>query len=355
MDSDKVRVFLDELGDLISVVPYLLGFHPALSLVVLVVNPADGAVTATIRFDLPEDAADGPELAQQLGWIMTGNNVTDVLLIGYGPGSRVTPTMDAVCRVLRDRRIEIVEALRVQEDRYWSYLCLDPGCCPPEGTRFDITASKAAASAVLAGVGALPDRDALVATLSPVSGPERDAMRKATVAAHARAAAMIADPSITGQTWFAEGHGCVRHALDRTADGGQVTEEEAAWLGVLLTVIPVRDITITFLDVYPADVLFRFWARLTRLVETAYVPAPATLAAMAAYYNGDGALARIATDRALAADPGYRMAGLLQFALDHGLPPQTLGQINTPDLPNHLAEHVRQHAHMIRPTLHPLT
>ncbi|MFD0883008.1 DUF4192 domain-containing protein, partial [Streptosporangium algeriense] len=150
MDSDKVRVFLDELGDLISVVPYLLGFHPALSLVVLVVNPADGAVTATIRFDLPDDAADGPELAQQLGWIMTGNNVTDVLLIGYGPGSRVTPTMDAVCRVLRDRRIVIVEALRVQEGRYWSYLCLDAGCCPPEGTRFDITASKAAASAVLA-------------------------------------------------------------------------------------------------------------------------------------------------------------------------------------------------------------
>ncbi|MFD0888760.1 DUF4192 domain-containing protein [Streptosporangium algeriense] len=165
---------------------------------------------------------------------------------------------------------------------------------------------------------------------------------------------MIADPSITGQTWFAEGHGCVRHALDRTADGGQVTEEEAAWLGVLLTVIPVRDITITLLDAYPADVLFRFWAHLTRLVETAYVPAPATLAAMAAYYNGDGALARIATDRALAADPGYRMAGLLQFALDHGLPPQTLGQINTPDLPEQLAEHVRQHAHVIRPVIHQL-
>lgn len=354
MDSDKVRVSLDELADLVAVVPYLLGFHPALSLVILVVNPVDGAVTATIRFDLPDSGADGPELAQQLGCIMKGNETTHVLLIGYGPGQRVTPIMDAVRHVLHGRNIEIIEALRVDEGRYWSYLCPDPGCCPPEGTPFDITATKAAASAVMAGVGVLPDRNALVATLSPVSGSERATMRAATMAAHARAAAMLADPSVTGETWYAEGQDRIREALAQTADGDDLSHEQVAWLGVLLTMIVVRDITITFIDTYPADVLFRLWSRITRLVEVAYVPAPATLAAMAAYYNGDGALARIATDRALSADPAYRMAGLLQFALDHGLPPQAIGQINTPDLPEQLAEQVRQHAQAIRPVIHHL-
>ncbi|MEV7012695.1 DUF4192 domain-containing protein [Streptosporangium sp. NPDC051022] len=354
MDSDKVHVSLDELADVIAVVPYLLGFHPTLSLVILVINPANGAVTATIRFDLPDSVTDGPELAQQLGCIVTGNEASHVLLIGYGPGRRVTPIMDAVCRVLHGRHIEIIEALRVEEGRYWSYLCPDPGCCPPEGTPFDITATKAAASAVMAGVGVLPNRDALVAMLSPASGSERVAMRTATLAAHARAAAMLADPSVTGETWYAEGQERIREALARTADGEELSHEQVAWLGVLLTMIVVRDITVTFIDTYPADVLFRLWSRITRLVEVAYVPAPATLAAMAAYFNGDGALARIATDRALPADPGYRMAGLLQFALDHGLPPQAIGQINTPDLPEQLAEQVREHAHVIRPVIHQL-
>ncbi|MFF4989703.1 DUF4192 domain-containing protein [Streptosporangium saharense] len=350
--SGPVPVILDRLADIVAVVPYLLGFHPELSMVALIIDPADKSITATLRFDLP-DRTDSTPLAHELGDMMTANHATQVLLIGYGPDMRVSPIMDALRHVLHGRDITVVEALRVEEGRYWSYLCPDPGCCPPDGTPFDPTTAPAT-SPVLAALNVLADRDALVATLAPVDGLQREAMRAATVAAHTRAAVMLADPAVTGQTWYAEGRKRVREALERTADGGQVTEEEAAWLGVLLTMIVVRDAAITFITAYPATVLSRLWGRLTRLVEEVYAPAPATLAAMTAYYNGDGALARIAVDRALAADPAYRMAYLMRGALNYGLPPKTISDISTPDLEGVLAEHVRQNAHLIRPTLHPL-
>ena len=47
------------------------------------------------------------------------------------------------------------------------------------------------------------------------------------------------------------------------------------------------------------------------------------LTVLAAYtwWHGDGALARVALDRALRCDPGYRLARLLELMLDEGIRP----------------------------------
>ena len=73
--------------------------------------------------------------------------------------------------------LQVLDALRVTDGRWWSYLCTEPDCCPPEGRRYDPTANQVTASAVFAGQVALPDRAALVAQVAPVDGPARDAMR----------------------------------------------------------------------------------------------------------------------------------------------------------------------------------
>jgi hypothetical protein len=61
-------------------------------------------------------------------------------------------------------------------------------------------------------------------------------------------------------------------------------------------------------------------------VEPAYLPAPACLLAFAAWRAGDGVLARIAVQRALAADPGYPLATLVQQLIHHGVTASTVDE-----------------------------
>ena len=70
---------------------------------------------------------------------------------------------------------------------------------------------------------------------------------------------------------------------------------------------------------------------LVRRAQPGYVAAPASLLAFTAWQCGDGALANIALDRALADAPGYSMALLLQAALDAGMPPSTATSPMTPE------------------------
>jgi hypothetical protein len=75
----------------------------------------------------------------------------------------------------------------------------------------------------------------------------------------------------------------------------------------------------------------RLWTDLVRRAQPGYVAAPASLLAFTAWQGGDGALANIAIDRALADAPGYSMALLLQEALDAGMPPSAATLPMTPE------------------------
>ena len=55
-------------------------------------------------------------------------------------------------------------------------VCTNPDCCPPEGKPFEQTTTCVGAAAVYAGRVALPDREAVAASIAPVSGPARAAM-----------------------------------------------------------------------------------------------------------------------------------------------------------------------------------
>jgi Domain of unknown function (DUF4192) len=61
------------------------------------------------------------------------------------------------------------------------------------------------------------------------------------------------------------------------------------------------------------------------------VAAPASLLAFTAWQCGDGALASIALDRALADIPGYSMALLLRDAGTGGTPPSAAVPLMTPE------------------------
>src|SRR5262249_61645368 len=68
------------------------------------------------------------------------------------------------------------------------------------------------------------------------------------------------------------------------------------------------------------------WRDVPRRARADLVAAPATLLGYAAWRYGDGALARVAIERALDADSGYSLAHLLGEALDRALPPSLLDE-----------------------------
>jgi hypothetical protein len=92
----------------VAVVPYLLGFHPAESLVVL--GLIDRTVDFTVRYDLPPpDCTDFSGVAT----LIARQGIERVLILGYGPPDLVTATLDGVRGALAFARVKVDDMIRV--------------------------------------------------------------------------------------------------------------------------------------------------------------------------------------------------------------------------------------------------
>lgn len=360
-DTTRPTLSVHSPADLIAAVPYLLGFHPADSLVVVALRGT--AVAFAARYDLPGNAEPPPDagplpdagpppdpgppraveadearavdaepsaaaVARQVARVVCRQGVEAAIILGYGPAMPVTAGVQALATALRAEHITVLDELRVTAGRFWSYRCREAACCPPEGTACHPAGSVVAAAATFAGQVALPDRAALVTRLAPVEGAARTAMRAATTIAERRRHALIssggpADP-VGRRALRRAGDAAVREAVRRHRAGGALADEEVAWLGVVLTHLPVRDRAWSLTDAQ--DWYVSLWTELVRRVEPAYVPAPGCLLAFAAWCAGQGALASVALDRVRRQDPGYPMGILLDEVLQHGLPPSALSR-----------------------------
>lgn len=311
-------------ADVVVAVPYLIGFHPMDSVVVLACDDAQGAYA--IRLDLTAQDA----LLQHITDLVARRRPEVVIVAGYGAADRVTPLVERVRDHLRGRGVRLSEALRVEGDRFWSYLCADLSCCPPEGTRVDVRASPIAATAIANGLVALPDRGELIRMLAPVGG---EGIRQAVARAEARVARWAEeDVDAVPSRMVAEGVPLVRSVIERACVGSHPPlDDEVAWLGVLLSSVRVRDEAWVRIREPDLDVHVQLWRHVLTRVSTPYAAAPACLLAYAAWRSGEGALANIALDRAFAADPHYSMARLLQELFISGLPPWSLPMTLTPE------------------------
>jgi hypothetical protein len=314
--------------DILATIPFLVGYHPSDSIVVL--GMCDHQVTFTARDDLPAEGAEAdPDQLIYLLDVLLRQGCHRVLLVGYGSEKRVTPTMTALLDGFHDAGVRVLEALRADGERYWSYVCANPRCCPPPGTRYDTATSEVAAAWTLAGRVARRDRAEYEAQIRPATGSLRDAMGRATAAAHERLIDLIAGAEDDEQAEAAllnAGNLAIAEALDRQLHGDGPTDDEAAWLSVLLRSIPIRDIAWGLIR-GTGMALFHhraLWQEVLHRAEPDLVPAPASLFAFAAWRCGDGGIARLALERALDADPRYRMAGMLREAIVLGLPPSAL-------------------------------
>jgi hypothetical protein len=322
------------------VIPGLLGFHPARSLVVVGAGPPRGRIQVTFRYDLPEppDAGGAAKIAAHAAAVLDRHQLTLAIAVGYGPGPMVTPVADALVAELRRADITLHDILRVENGRYWSYTCHDPNCCPAEGVPFDPAAHPAAATMTSAGNKALRDRAALAATIAPVGGLAEESMRPAIRRAERHAADLIREGAASGrkgaavQRVIAEGLRAVSEAIGIYRRGGKIaSDDRIAWLAISLTDLRVRDDAWARMVPEHVEAHLRLWTDIVRRVPARYVPAPASLLAFAAWQAGNGALANVAAQRALAADPGYSMALLLLDAIGAGIPPSAARLPMTPE------------------------
>ncbi len=331
MSSTHPKIQVRGPASLIAVVPHLLGFHPANSLVVIGVSGSHGRVRLAFRYDLPDppDASVTADIADHAVRVLRREKVTTATVIGYGAGALVTPVADVIRHALPRAGIRLADVLRVEDGRYWSYLCTDPACCPPEGNALD-PADPAAAALTGYGLTALASRDDLAATIGPVTGADAEAMEQAT----RQAARVIArDLEAVGQDAVFDGlRRTVQDAIIRYRQGGTITEPaELARISLALRAVEVRDDAWARMQPAHCAAHLKLWTDVTRHATPGRVPAPASLLAFVAWQDGDGALATIAVDRALADDPDYTMAKLIGQALHAGLPPSAAVLSMTPE------------------------
>ena len=218
---------------------------------------------------------------------------------------------------------------------------------PADGIPFEPTVNPAAATAVYAGLVALPDRDAFADTLAPVTGPARDRMVIATATAceflvelldAARAdTADAAEPGESGddpdtaldtplglalqqaaRTYLTQAH-------DSYRAGRPVDDEHAATLIVLLELPSLREFAArrTSREAWQIEM----WTDLVRRAEPPFTAGPATLLALCAMQAGNGALANVAIDRALDTDPDDRLTQILARVIAAGIDPDTVAAL----------------------------
>jgi hypothetical protein len=115
----------------------------------------------------------------------------------------------------------------------------------------------------------------------------------------------------------------VLDALERFTDPRvRLSDDEVAELVGLVEHLWARDeFLVHAVDDEDRDTLIRLMSDVVRRVPPPYDRAVCSILAWLAYARGDGTLANIAVERALASDPTYSLATLVRSGLDQQLPP----------------------------------
>lgn len=337
-------------AELIDSVPYLLGFHPRDSLVLVGLGSTPGGrdrVGVSARVDLADLVVDSGIVGRCAAALARSGAHSAVALI-YDSEAAVTlsglagqsgevgngdsalsalpwrATVEEVGDALDCARLTMRDALLVGDQQWWSYLCADPSCCPPGGSPRSGPGSQTAAAAAYAGLSALPDREALEALLAQAPPDALDQMAPLLEAAEsAEFEAILADRQTSQRrsvirALFAASRS---HALDGPAADDPLPADQIARFAVALGDISVRDACWLALEggrIPPSGL----WRGLARSLPSPYDAQPLFLLGWQEWRAGNGTLAGIAASQAVRSNPQCTAAGLLLEALAHGLDPR---------------------------------
>jgi hypothetical protein len=297
LDAGPCRIRLTAPSDVLAVVPYLLGFHPEDSVVVLLVRR--GRVALTVRIDLVP-AENAAELAADIGRLADQHGASELILVGYGGQAAEVRELLANVGDLLDP-YGLGDVIYADGRLWWSLRCT-ASCCPPEGTPYDLSAHAIAATAVYAGLGCRSDREALAAEVTGPPECDQDELRLLTTEVWAEIGAL--DDAARCD---------LMATLVRTAVAGrdQLDDHASALLAVLVHDKHVRDIAWSLISAESAEQHQRLWRQVVARTVPPYEAAPICLLGLAAWIGGDGALMNCCIERITTVDPDYSLGRLL--------------------------------------------
>jgi hypothetical protein len=326
--------------ELLAVVPYLLGFNPTNSIMVLCLS--NNRLGLAQRLDLPQNTRD---VASALLPSLMTENPDAVILIGFEDRvDESLPALEALTTALHSHSMPIHDRIVVRDHRWRSLDCHSPTCCPAEGRPVPEPADVPGVIAEFVGRGVAPhcDRESLARQVEA-------GHQAAAVATVIRSGERTGDcPAVPTAELFA----AWPRILD--PDGPAITAEDAALAAMSLLDIQIRDGLVTWLcpgtlgldefsqdiqkllsglgkgrdmeDIDPAStgaqdgIQARLIGLCAMLPDELATPALSVLASFT-WWRGDGALARVALARALRCDPEYRLAQLLEQMVDLAIRP----------------------------------
>ena len=316
---------LTSAHDLITAVPFLIGFKPADSLVLI--STRSGEIGMAMRIDIPSEIS-GEEI-EMLVQHFRRDQAQSALLVAYMPplrsdGDLLLITIGAA---LMREGISIQESIVVTNGRYRSIICRDQSCCPPQGLSMPtIEDSQYAAEHVIAGIP-MPYENIseLIGSLSSLVGFD-ETQWCADVASFAIDENL--DDEIELGILRRDGIESMQLLLDEFRIGRGPTDRNlCARLIGRMSDVQVRDFALGIHDEDSYDLYFAMWRELLRIAPPGFIAPISCVVAAMAYENGDGALAQKAVDRAIEDGQSYPLAGLLRRVFNAGWPPQSFAQM----------------------------
>jgi hypothetical protein len=326
MTKQRPDFELNRPGALIAALPAVLGFVPEKSLVLLAID--GGELGSVMRVDLSD------ALADQIGHLAE-------VAAAAGPEAAIAVIVDtdgAGCPMCNEEYRCLCAALTAELSQHdialWAvhvvdrvaaggrWHCVDG--CGAGGVVDDPGASPLAVAAVLDGRRLYARRADLQAVIA-VDNRAHSASLTELIAARAvsRDDAHRADPM-----------GCVRRDVEdamaaaaRVGDGQQLYDAELAALACALADVQVRDTLYALAVGQSAGEAESLWALLSRGLPRPWRAEALVLLAFSAYARGDGPLAGVSLEAALRCEPGHRMAGMLDTALQSGLRPEHIREL----------------------------
>ncbi|MFC9650592.1 DUF4192 domain-containing protein [Streptomyces sp. NPDC056937] len=354
--ADEQQITLRSPAELADALPYLLGFHPTDSIVMVALQGDRGRFGGRLRLGIPRSPKEWPPVADQLAECLIegsekrgGRPGGIVVFLCQDPAAgetgrqvmeRLRPLAQRLRTACGSLDVPVHEALCISDGRFWSYCCPDVRCCPPEGTGLALPGTSVmAAAAAYAGVQVRGSLREMEARLEPWRTPAAAEQERALDDAGAALVPRILGGgsrervgeetlrlarALIGRLRQAPGAG---RADTDTEDDRLITHVEAATVILGLQDRQTRDRAAEWMEGPEAAPALRLWRALSRRCVGSYAEhatAPLTLAGWVAWSTGDEPSARVALGLALRLDPQYVFARLLHQACNEGLDPETL-------------------------------
>jgi hypothetical protein len=316
--GNRAAIKLDGPAALIAAIPHLVGFQPAESLVLVVMGGPRSRVLLTVRADLPTGAANWSELLKPIAHAIETTGGDKLVAIAY-PNVPVDdseqafdpkPLLGSLIEAADAAGASVMDFLVVEQDRWFSVSEFGE----PDGGGGVISigaVSSAQAALAFEGRAPLASRAELVRSFESVGADDPRAISAEELVQTTAIEASEVCEVLSGET-----------AIDRALQIEILASLPHAHVRdrVISTVLLSAEEHPKGGSSYLRDVAERL-RQLQCVAPPGFIAPAATLLGIFAWQAGEGAMATCALGRAVADDPDYRLAHLIEAAVASAMPP----------------------------------